>query len=128
MIGRQRRGTLSGWWRYLPFLAIPFAIAFLEVWFRAAILENEYEKHGLRTEIRTLNEDIAQLEDTVHELSRMDRVFERAPDLGLVPPAPGNVIEVRADRDSDETGERRAADLAASVSTIDAPAGRTDGD
>lgn len=91
---RHRRGSLRGWWKYLPFIAVPFAVLFFEVWHNTQILNNEYRKNTLRTAIRQSGARLDGLEDHAHELARMERVLERAPDLGLIPPNPGQVIKI----------------------------------
>lgn len=93
-MSRKRRGTLSGWWRYLPFVIVPFTLLFSEVWFQSQILSNEYRKNALRLNIRDAEAQLDVLHDEIRELARMERVLEHAPDLGLVPPAPGQVIEI----------------------------------
>ncbi len=91
---RKRRARLKGWWAYLPFVLVPFALLFSEVWYQTQILNNEYKQNALRSSIRQSELSLELLDDEIRELARMERVLERAPDLGLGLPNPGQVIEI----------------------------------
>lgn len=99
-MSRKRRGSLSGWWRYLPFVLVPFVLLFSEVWFQTQILNNEYRKNTLRSNIKRAEARVDALHDEIRELERMERVLQHAPNLGLVPPDPGQIIEILADGDN----------------------------
>lgn len=101
-MSRKRRGNLKGWWRYLPFILVPFGLLFTEVWLQTQILNNEYRKNALRLQIRDAQAELDELSDEIRELARMERVLERAPDLGLVPPDPGQVVEIHTAGESAE--------------------------
>ena len=92
---RKRRGSLNGWWSYLPFVLVPCSLLFSEVWFQTRILHNEYKKNALRVSIREAELRKDELDDEIRGLARMERVLELAPDLGLGPPNPGQVIDIR---------------------------------
>ncbi len=93
---KKKRATLTGWWKSVPLLLLPFSILFTEAWLHTQILAREYEQNDLREVLRKTDGQIDVLRDASHELNRMERMERAAPDLGLLPPAPGQVIEIHA--------------------------------
>ena len=89
---RTKRANLRGWWKGLPLLVMPFSMIFGEAWLRTQILNNDYEVNALNQRVRSLEARLETLRDEQVHLVRMERITEKAPDLGLVEPDPGQII------------------------------------
>lgn len=92
--GTKRRATLAGWWRGVPFVIVPFAVLFSEAWFRTGILTNHYRLNELTVEMRDVQARIQELRVEESHLTRLSRIDSAAPDLGLIPPSPGQVVVI----------------------------------
>lgn len=88
------RTSLRGWWLCLPFLLPVFGVLFSEIWMRTAILGNTYEANDFNEAIRETQGRIDALLKEKHDLVRMERIHAKAPDLGLIEPYPGQIVEV----------------------------------
>ena len=100
-MGKRRtpRATLKGWWKYLPFVLVPFGVVFSEAWLRTEILEGNFRLGEMTEKKREVQEEIRALRVEESELRRLSRIDSAAPDLGLVAPAPGQVIVIELDTD-----------------------------
>lgn len=90
----KKHATLAGWWKGLPFVLVPFTIVFSEAWFRTGILENYFEIGQHTERMRAVQERVQELRVEESSLRRLSRIDSAAPDLGLVPPEPGQVIVI----------------------------------
>ncbi len=91
-----KRASLAGWWKCVPFVAVPFCIVFFETWMRTQILTSEYEMNVLSNRTRELRQQTDELQDERFHLRRMERIDAAAPELSLVEPKPGQIVLVRA--------------------------------
>lgn len=91
MTGRQRRASLSGWWKYIPLLAAPFLIIFAEAWLNIGLLTHHYRASELSAQSRQLRSEIEILRDRCHDLERLERIYAEALELGLAEPNPGQL-------------------------------------
>jgi len=87
------------WVKYLPFIAVPFAVLFCETWWRTTLLGNEYLERSFQLQDRDLRRAIENLRAEEAELVPMERIDREAPVLGLVRAKPGQVKVIRADSD-----------------------------
>ena len=92
---RDQRATLRGWWKWLPFLVVPFSLVMFEARLHARILANQYEANALRTKLGEIEGKIDVLQDDQHGLTRLDHIASQAPELELVEPRPGHVVVVK---------------------------------
>lgn len=92
---RDQRATLRGWWKWLPFLIVPFSLVMFEARLHARILANQYEANSLTTKLDEIEGKIDGLQDDQHGLTRLDRIASQAPELELVEPRPGQVVMVK---------------------------------
>jgi hypothetical protein len=90
----KKRASLAGWWKGLPFVLVPFAIVFSEAWFRTGILVNYFEIGEITERMRIVQERVQELRAEDSHLRRQSRIDSAAPDIGLVPPEPGQVIVI----------------------------------
>ena len=88
----QRKVSLRGWWKVLPFLLMPFAVFSYQAWLHTEILANQYEENDLKVSIREIKNANRDLSDSKYHLERMARIDEKAPGLGLMEPKPGQLI------------------------------------
>ena len=88
----HRKTSLRGWWRVLPFLLLPFGVFLYQAWLHTEILANQYEVNDLTVSIRETRDMNRDLSDAKYHLERMVRIDEKAPDLGLMEPKPGQLI------------------------------------
>jgi hypothetical protein len=91
-----KRGIFAAWVKYVPFLLLPFLVLFYEVTLHRQILFNGYESNDLRKEVGLLKQSIDTLRAEEASLEAMDRIKERAPELGLVKPDPRQIRVIRA--------------------------------
>ncbi len=104
MTGRQRRASLSGWWKYVPLLAVPFLVIFAEAWMNIELLGHHYHANELSTQARQLRSEIETLRDQRHNLERLERIYAEALEFGLTEPDPGQ-IEIMEPLDTKDTEE-----------------------
>lgn len=105
---RKKQASLSGWWKGIPLLVMPFSMIFGEAWLRTQILNNDYEVNALNQRVRGLEGRLETLRDEQVHLVRMERITEKAPDLGLVEPDPGQIVVLVAG----ERGHERTLETA----------------
>lgn len=91
---RPRVGSLRGWWKALPLLALPFSVVFTEAWLQTQVLTLQYRANRLKHEIREVEGNLDSLQDRRHDLVRIDRINAKAPDLGLGVPNPGQLESI----------------------------------
>ena len=91
-----RKASLRGWWISLPLLLPPFIVLFSEAWLHTQILRNQYQVNTITQSTRALQGRIDVLLEDHHRLVRMERIYAKAPDLGLVEPNPGQIEEIFA--------------------------------
>lgn len=118
---RVARVTLSGWWKYLPFVLVPFGVVFSEAWLRTEILESHFRIGELTEKNREVQEVMRALRVEESELRRLSRIDLAAPDLGLIAPAPGQVIVIELDEnweDDEPIGEPLRNDQIEAIGSI----------
>lgn len=101
---RAGRATLRGWWKCLPLLALPFSVMGSEIWFQTQILMNDYAASEVRARVSEIDGRIAELRGKGHHLGRLERMHEKAPDLGLVEPNPNQIEVIRTEAPEDGGG------------------------
>lgn len=119
---RSRTGSLKGWWKAMPFIALPFSVMFSEAWLQTQVLTLQYQANELTQEIRDVEGSVDSLQDKRHNLVRIDRINAKAPDLGLGVPNPGQ-IEAILDPEGPALLETEASAIA---TVIDLPKGMPD--
>ena len=98
----KRRASLRGWIKWLPFLVLPFSVLLCEAWLNIETFENDYEAASLNSAMHSLRQDIEELREQELNLRAMDRIQEKAPDLGLVNAEPNQIRLIRyAERDGE---------------------------
>jgi len=113
--GRRRRAVpLTGWIKWLPVLALPFSVLFLETWLNVQTRVCDYEIFEINRSTRELQRTLDALKVREAQLAAMDRIGVRAPDLGLVEPNPGQIQTVYfyAERDAVPSSPSPPYDLA----------------
>jgi hypothetical protein len=88
---KNKRNTLRGWWKPIPYIALP--IGLLLVFFRLEThrLHNEYRAVHLIGEIQSIEKEIALLKDMNREKNRIERMEQEAPRLQLGEPNPEQI-------------------------------------
>lgn len=87
----RRVAVLGGFLKWAPVLAIPFGVFLFETWLQVRIYENDYAASELKRKIKEITSHNDRLKQRADDLMAIRRVNEQAPDLGLVPIAPGQV-------------------------------------
>jgi hypothetical protein len=95
---------MTGWSKWLPFLILPFGVAFFEVWLNIGIFANDGIEYELRGQIRESSQAIQQLNNEVASLKKMDNLDLSDPNLGLVAPAYIQVKVLRQDGGEKQPG------------------------
>jgi len=108
----RRRARLRGWLRYTPFLIVPFSVLGGETWLHHTRIQDDYKASTIRRELSQVNARIDELTDEIARLERLDRMQSKAPDLGLVSPAPDQLRVVTLPRDGSVAVARRPVELA----------------
>ena len=107
-----RKASLRRWWISLPLLLPPFMVLFSEAWLHTQILRNQYEVNSVTQSTRALQGRIDALLEDRHRLVRMERIYAKAPDLGLVEPNPGQIEEIFATPQPEPSGGQSAIVIA----------------
>lgn len=89
----------TGWFRYLPFLLLPFSVFFSEVWFQTKQIENDYQLNTIEREVGALEEEIAACNTELAELEGVRRMAAEADSLGLVEPRVSQFHVVKVEED-----------------------------
>jgi len=92
----QQREALRGWMKWVPILALVFAVLFTDTWLNTQIRANDYEYSRLKLRTMHLGKDLktVRVEEAAHNaLAYLDT---EAPDLGLVKPEPMQIEVVRS--------------------------------
>ena len=95
---------LWGGIKWVPFLALPFSVLFLEVRWQHEIFANDFDAHRLSAELKGIEERIDQYEGEEARMRTRDVLDARALELRLVEPQP-NQIETVGTPDADYTDE-----------------------
>ena len=85
------RTILGGVSKYLPFLALPMCILFVETSLQLGIFRNDYLSAQLKQECAALRNGIKSLRAEQANLGAMRRLDVMADRLGLVPPSHGQI-------------------------------------
>jgi len=121
MTARRRRSVRAITVRsakWLLFLAAPFSLLFFETWLRLRTFETDYVSGALRVQIRDLRKSVEKLEARIDGERTMPRLEERATELGLVQPEPGQVETIYA-RGNDERHPDPAGETGLEVACLD---------
>ncbi|MBP8128986.1 MAG: hypothetical protein KA184_05350 [Candidatus Hydrogenedentes bacterium] len=94
---RARHATLYGWVRWAPLFIAPFASAFYEVWLNTQIWRSDYQILEATTEIGRVKERLRDLYVEQARWLAIEKLQNRAPDLGLVEPQPDQVATILVD-------------------------------
>lgn len=89
MTNKQQRRVLRGWIKWVPVVAIPFAILFFHTWLNIQILRADYVLRELDGEAKDLAERLnnSGMEETIREDPNM--LSEQAKQMAFVQPHPG---------------------------------------
>ncbi len=89
---RIRRATLRGWWKNIPFLALPMGVLMSFAFLETSRLQNQYDKSDLTVYIGQLKKDIESLRANDRDLTRIEVMDSQASLLQLRDPDPNQVI------------------------------------
>lgn len=89
MTVKKQRKVLRGWIKWVPVVAIPFAILFFHTWLNLQIIRADYVLRELDAEARELADRLTHsgMEETIHEDPGM--LAEQAERMAFVQPSPG---------------------------------------
>jgi hypothetical protein len=89
LLVRKQRRMLRGWIKWVPVIAIPFAVLFTHTWLNIQILRADYVLRETDKEVKQLQEELlyAGVVKTVKQ--DPDILAAQAAELGFVPPKPG---------------------------------------
>lgn len=90
------RGIVLGSVAWFALLLIPFSAFAVETWFQLQIFRGDYKVAIMQKEAREIQQRVSILAERTDELSAMERLAAKAPDLGLVLPEPDQVEVVWA--------------------------------
>ena len=96
-VKQEVRASLYGWVKWLPIIALPFALAVQEVHYRMQVTINDYRGADITRESRELERELEVLRVEQAQLEALDRLDGKAPDLGLVRPAPQQMRTIYID-------------------------------
>ena len=119
----RRVAVFWGLVKWLPVIALPFAVFFFETWLQVRIYERGYDASKLRREIKDVNAHVDRLQERIDELTALKRASERAPDLGLAPIQPGQVEVVWSGPDPDDAPAPGPSDDPIAIADADAAHG-----
>lgn len=91
---RNRRASLRGWWKVLPFLIGPAALLMTFAHWETQRLRNQYDRIEGLNRIQELTKEINQLRDAERDKTRLELLDEQAPKLELREPDPNQVVIV----------------------------------
>ncbi len=91
---RKHRRRLKGWYKWLPFLLVPFGLLFTETYLRTQRLNNDYEINALGGEIEKALATIDSLKTKRAAMENLNLIDARAPELGFVEPSPNQIESV----------------------------------
>lgn len=89
------------WFRYLPFLILPFSVFFAEIWVQTKHIENDYQLNTIKREVNALEEEIATFNTELADLKGVRRMAAEAASLGLVEPRVSQFHIVSVEEDPD---------------------------
>lgn len=113
---RERKTLLKTLWGaiwFLPFAAGPFAVMFVEVRTHLQVYAIDYEMSRLSQQLRELDQQREDLQEEEDRQKTLARIEAAAPNLGLVPPEPSQVVTVHVPRSLEPDVPYRVADLPA---------------
>jgi hypothetical protein len=90
----RRVCRLHGWSKWLPFLLVPFFVLVFEVWLHTRMREHDYILSQVRTETRTLQASVRELQAQKAELEQMDTIQAQAVEMGLKVPESNQITVV----------------------------------
>lgn len=88
---RNRRARLRGWFKWVPFLLLPFSLLFTEAYFRIQRINNDYETNRINSELEKINSEIDELKTRKAAYDNLDYLDARAAELKFVKPGPNQV-------------------------------------
>jgi cell division protein FtsL len=104
---------------YAPHLLVLFLVFFFETSTQLGVFEDDYAQRTLRQQIREVDQRIYALELKKNELERLDRIHDKAPDLDLVAPEPGQIEVIHASFVPEPNDTRASTDLARVIADMD---------
>ncbi len=101
-MSQRKRAPLPAWsWlKWLPFFVLPYLALTSEAWLHMGRIQNGYEASEIRARVKVLESKADELDVRLRDLENLDQLSAKAPGLGLVTPAPGQVVVVAADDES----------------------------
>lgn len=99
---QELRASLYGWVKWVPVLAAPFAVAVQEVYFSTQVLINDYRSIEITQETRELERELEILRIEQAQLEALERLDDKAPNLGLVRPGPQQIRTIYYDARTNE--------------------------
>lgn len=94
---RLRRASLYGWTLFIPVFAPVFYVVYCEISLNTQTTNNDYEAIEINREIRELQTALSDLGVEQARLENVERLEDKAPDLGLVEAAPSQLDTVYVD-------------------------------
>lgn len=91
--GRMRNGRarLRGWFKWVPFLLLPFSLLFTEAYFRIQRTNNDYETNRINKDMDRINASIDELKTRKAAYDNLDYLDARAAELHFIKPEPNQV-------------------------------------
>ncbi|MCC6143112.1 MAG: hypothetical protein IT368_04815 [Candidatus Hydrogenedentes bacterium] len=99
---RMRRQSLFGWIKWIPVIAVPFSVLFCEAWLNTQTRFVDYSLVRVNNRINEVKASLDRVRVEEARLQSFDRLAVEAPDLGLQPAAPEQVLPIYY---SERTGE-----------------------
>lgn len=104
---------------YAPHLLVLFLVFFFETSTQLGVFEDDYAQRTLHQQIREVDQRIYALELNKNELERLDRIHDKAPDLDLVAPEPGQIEVIHASFVPEPNDTGGSTDLASVIADMD---------
>jgi hypothetical protein len=115
---RNRRVRLRGWFKWVPFLLLPFSLLFTEAYLRIQRTNNDYETNRINDELERINTSIDELKTRKAAYDNLEYLDARAAELKFVKPGP-NQVEIVKPAGAAPTATEPNADM--DFPTLDLP-------
>ncbi len=95
---RRQRSLLRGWIKWIPVLAIPFAVLFVHAWLNIQILRADYVLRELDKEANALQEKLEHADVAQSVQQSPELLSAQADKMAFVQPEPGQLEVIVYDR------------------------------
>lgn len=103
-VRRRGRVKLTGWFRAIPLLGIPFCVLMGQVAMNIQIIHNGYLMGEIRSEVRDTTDRIQELKTDRASMESVEKMGAMAPDMGLIEPKYEQIKIVREDTNASGPG------------------------